>query len=215
MTTEIRVLIVDDHPVVRHGLRMVLSMQPDIQLVGEAADGAEGIQKARELQPDIIIMDLKMPITDGATAIREIARLYPQIRILILTAFDTGDTTNAALRAGAHGCLLKDTTPQQLVRAVRAVVRGDTVLHPRIASTMLEQLKVSTSRPSPHEQLTAREMEVLAHLGKGVSNSAIAKALNITQRTVTTHIHNILMKLDLTNRTQAALYACDWDIAES
>ena len=212
MTASIRVLIVDDHHVVRQGLRMVLSMQPDMQLVGEASDGVEGVQKAHQLEPDVIIMDLKMPIHDGTTAIREIAEAHPLIRILILTAFDTDDTTNAALRAGAHGCMLKDATPQQLAEAIRAVARGETVLHPRVASKMIQQLKVSTRGQAPHEQLTERELQVLAHLGLGASNNEIAEALNITQRTVTTHIHNILNKLDLTNRTQAALYAREWGL---
>ena len=149
MSTNIHVLIVDDHPLVRQGLRMVLGLQPDLQLVGEAADGVEAIQKAHQLQPDVIIMDLKLPVADGTTAIREIAQAYPQIRILILTAFETDDTITAALRAGAHGCLLKDATPQQLIEALRAIAEGDTVLHPRIAYKLLEQL-------------TARELEVLA-----------------------------------------------------
>ena len=207
MSTNIRVLIVDDHPVVRQGLRMVLSLQPDMLLVGEASDGAEGVRMARELQPDLIIMDLKMPIHDGTTAIREIARAYPHIRILALTAFETDDTTSVALRAGAHGCLFKDATPQQLVAALRSLAQGNSVLHPRAAFNMLQRLAMPASQQAPHEQRTARELQVLSYVGLGATNDAIAEAMKISHRTVTTHIHNILNKLNLSNRTQAAIYA--------
>lgn len=206
MSEIIRVLIADDHPIVREGLEAVLSMQPDMELVAEAANGAEAVQKALETQPDVIAMDLKMPVKDGVEAIAEISRALPSVRILVLTSFEDDDSVFAAIKAGALGFVLKDTGTEQLLHAIRAVYHGESVLHPAIARKVLQELKHPSS-PAPAEPLTSREVEVLQQLAQGLSNREIADQLSITSRTVATYVRSILDKLHLANRTQAALYA--------
>jgi two-component system, NarL family, response regulator LiaR len=207
MAELIRVLIVDDHPIVRQGLEAVLSMQPDIEIVGEAADGEEAVRKTLETRPDVVAMDLKMPRKDGVTAIGEISAALPDVRILVLTSFEDDESVFAAIKAGALGFVLKDSATDQLLHAIRAVYQGESVLHPAIARKVLQEIKRPSSPTSAGDSLTPREIEVLEHLAEGRSNREIAAELGINVRTVATHVRSILDKLHLANRTQAALYA--------
>jgi DNA-binding NarL/FixJ family response regulator len=203
----IRVLIADDHPIVRQGLEAVLSMQSDIELVDEASDGEEVVRKARELRPDVVAIDLKMPRKDGLAAIKEISATMPEIRILVLTSFTDDDSVFAAIKAGALGFVIKDSSTDQLIQAIRAVYRGEGVLHPAIARKVLQDFRRPAPLQSGTDPLTPRELEVLQLLALGPSNREIAAQLNINERTVSTHVRSILDKLHLANRTQAALYA--------
>jgi DNA-binding NarL/FixJ family response regulator len=207
MADTIRVLIADDHPIVREGLETVLSMQPDMELVGEAANGAEAVDKTLATQPDVVAIDLKMPVKDGVAAIAEISGALPAVRLLVLTSFDDDDSVFAAIKAGALGFVLKDLGTEQLLYAIRAVYHGESLLHPAIARKVLQELK----RPSPlllaDDPLTPRELEVLQQLAMGRSNREIADDLSISSRTVATYVRSILDKLHLANRTRAALYA--------
>ena len=210
MAERIRVLIADDHPVVRQGLRVMLSAQPDIELVGEATNGEEAVRKAKSLRPHVIIMDLKMPVKDGLTAIREINQANLDTCILVLTSYPDDDNVFAAIKAGAMGFLLKDSSPEHLVDAIRAVHRGESALHPTVARKLIQEIKEPPQQPlesTDVEPLTPRELEVLRYLAQGLSNREIATKLHVSVRTVTTHVRNILDKLHLANRTQAALYA--------
>ena len=207
MAELIRVLIVDDHPIVRQGLEAVLSMQPDIEIVGEAADGEEAVRKTLETRPDVVAMDLKMPRKDGVTAIGEISAALPDVRILVLTSFEDDESVFAAIKAGALGFVLKDSATDQLLHAIRAVYQGESVLHPAIARKVLQEIKRPSSPTSAGDSLTPREIEVLEHLAEGRSNREIAAELGINVRTVATHVRSILDKLHVANRTQAALYA--------
>ncbi|GIK36949.1 MAG: DNA-binding response regulator [Chloroflexota bacterium] len=213
-TEKIRVLIADDHPVVREGLRGLISFKPGFEIVGEAEDGFEAVLLARRLKPDVILMDLEMPRKSGLNAIKEIIADNPQARILILTSFAEDKKIVASLEAGALGYLLKDSSPQELLRAIRAVYQGELSLHPTIARKMLQQQNQSTP-PSPTlETLTRREMQVLKLVAQGLSNKEIADRLVISGPTVRSHIANILNKLNLTSRTQAVLYALSQGIAK-
>jgi DNA-binding NarL/FixJ family response regulator len=207
MADVIRVLIADDHPIVREGLETVLSMQSDMELVGEASNGEEAIQITLETQPDVVAIDLKMPVKSGTEAIAKISLALPEVRILVLTSFEDDDSVFAAIKAGALGFLLKDTGTEQLLNAIRAVYRGESVLHPAIARKVLQELKRPSSLPLADDPLTPRELEVLQRLALGRSNREIADDLSITPRTVATYVRSILDKLHLANRTQAALYA--------
>ncbi|NTU78163.1 MAG: response regulator transcription factor [Chloroflexales bacterium] len=207
MSNPIRVLIADDHPIVREGLEAVLSLQPDIEVLDQAHDGIEAVQKSLELCPDVVIIDLKMPQKDGLAAITEICAAQPQARILVLTSFADDDGVFAAIKAGALGFVLKDSPTEQLLHAIRAVHRGESVLHPVIARKVLQELKRPPNPQPAMEPLTPREVEVLQWLAQGLSNREIAAQLDIAPRTVSTHVRNILEKLQLANRTQAALYA--------
>jgi len=209
MTEPIRVLIADDHPIVRQGLRVLLAAQPDMELVAEATNGEEAVRQAREMQPDVIIMDLQMPVKDGLTAIKEIDRARLAAQILVLTSFPDDDNVFAAIKAGAVGFLLKDSPPEHLLEAIRTVYRGESVLHPTIARKLIQEIKRPSRFPLTEEPLTPRELDVLQCLTKGLSNREIANELVISIRTVTTHVRNILDKLHLANRTQAALYAVE------
>lgn len=207
MTKKIRVLIADDHPLVRQGLDLVLSGQPDMELVASAGNGDEAIRLARETKPDVIIMDLIMPIIGGLTAIREINQTQPDARILVLTSFPDDGNVYTAIKEGAMGFMLKDSPSEELVEAIRAVYRNETALHPTIARKLIRELQHPPDLPPIPEPLTAREMEVLECLAQGLSNHEIASQLSVSFRTVSTHVRTILDKLHLANRTQAALYA--------
>ncbi|PWI43590.1 response regulator transcription factor [Streptomyces sp. ICBB 8177] len=202
----IRVLLVDDHQVVRRGLRTFLEVQPDIEVVGEAADGEEGVARARELGPDVILMDVKMPGTDGITALRTLRDEGSKARVLIVTSFTERRTVVPALRAGASGYVYKDIDPDALAGAIRSVHAGHVLLQPEVADALLsrEETPGGTGRAGT---LTDREREVLGLIADGRSNREIARALVLSEKTVKTHVSNILMKLDLADRTQAALWA--------
>jgi NarL family two-component system response regulator LiaR len=209
----IRLLIADDHPVVRKGLRALMEDQPDILVVAEAADGNEAVERAREFKPDVILLDLMMPGKDGLYAIGEIKRERPEARILVLTSYFEDDQVFPAIKAGALGYLLKDSSPQELLRAIRDIARGQSALHPAIALKVIRELEHPSDLPPTVDPLTPREVEVLTLLGQGMSNAQIAERLTISERTVGTHISNILSKLHLASRTQAALYALKQGLA--
>ncbi len=198
-------LVADDHPVVRQGLRTFLALQDDFEIAGEAADGEEAVEKVEALLPDVVVMDLVMPKLDGIEAIRRIRDLSPTTRVLVLTSFLEDDKVFPAVKAGAAGYLLKDVEPADLARAIRTVMRGEALLHPSVAARLMQEL--SGSERSPGERLTERELDVLRLLARGLSNKAIALELHVSEKTVKTHVSNILAKLHLADRTQAALYA--------
>ncbi|MEU9206171.1 response regulator transcription factor [Streptomyces sp. NPDC048332] len=202
----IRVLLVDDHQVVRRGLRTFLEIQDDIEVVGEAADGAEGVARTEELRPDVVLMDIKMPGTDGIEALRRLRELENPAKVLIVTSFTEQRTVVPALRAGASGYVYKDVDPDALAGAIRSVYAGHVLLQPEVAGALLAQDDPGsgTGRGS---SLTEREREVLGLIADGRSNREIARALVLSEKTVKTHVSNILMKLDLSDRTQAALWA--------
>ena len=203
----IRVLIVDDHSVVRRGLSALLATEPGIEVAGEAADGREAVERAVELRPDVVVMDLVLPEFDGVEAIRRIRSHLPEIRVLVLTSFGSDEMLFPALKAGALGYLLKDASPEELVRAIRATAKGLSSLNQTVARRLLAELSGDGVGRPGREILTRRETEVLCSLARGLSNDGIAGALHISEATVRTHVSNILFKLGLDNRTQAALYA--------
>lgn len=201
----ITVLIADDHPVVRQGLRTFLDLQEDLHVVAEAADGEEAVARAAELVPDVVVMDLVMPKVDGIEAIRGIRDVSPSTRVLVLTSFLDDDRVLPAVKAGAAGYLLKDVEPAELAAAIRTVTRGEALLHPTVAAKVVQEL--AARERSPAAELTERELEVLRLLARGLSNKAIALELQVSEKTVKTHVSNILAKLHLADRTQAALFA--------
>jgi NarL family two-component system response regulator LiaR len=203
----IRVLIADDHAVVREGLRALINGKPDMEVVGEATDGVGAAHQAQSLQPDVILLDLVMPRMDGIAAIREIVRENPDARILVLTSFAGDDQVFPAIRAGALGYLLKDSSSDELIRAVRDVYHGEPSLHSTVARKLMHGLDRPPEPQAAHESLTERETEVLHLVVKGMTNQEIATALSLSEQTVRTHVSNILGKLRLANRTQAAVYA--------
>ena len=209
----IRVLIADDHAIVRRGLRTLITSQRDMELVGEAVNGAEAVLKTRTVQPDIILMDMVMPRQDGASAIREIKKENPQARILVLTSFAEDDKIFPAIKSGALGYLLKDTDTDHLLQAIRDVNDGKSSLDPTVALRVIRELSHESALPPTTDPLTERELEVLQLLAQGLMNSEIAERLALGERTVGTHISSILSKLHLANRTQAALYALREGIA--
>lgn len=214
MSENIRILIVDDHPVVRHGLQGMLGFKPGFEVVGEAEDGVEAILQARTLQPDVILLDLMMPQKDGLAVIEEVKQENSEVRILVLTSLTEDDKIFAALEAGALGCMLKDSSPAELVRAIRDVYRGELSLHPAIARRLLSKRDQSPeSAPAP-DALTEREIEVVKLMAQGLSNRDIAETLVISEQTVRGHVTNILSKLQLTNRTQVVLYALRTGISQ-
>lgn len=207
MTETIHVLIADDHTVVRGGLSALLEDVDGIEVIGEAADGVEAVLKTRSMKPDVVLMDLMMPRKTGIEAIEEIKHENPNARILVLTSYSDDDKVFAAIKAGALGYLLKETSTQDLLQAIRDVYHGESSLHPAIARKLIRELNRPTSLPPSDEPLTDREAEVLILVAQGLSNQDIANKLVISERTVRTHVSNILSKLHLANRTQAALYA--------
>ncbi|WP_406098336.1 response regulator [Streptomyces sp. NBC_01013] len=202
----IRVLLVDDHQVVRRGLRTFLEIQDDIEVVGEAADGAEGVARTEELRPDVVLMDIKMPGTDGIEALRRLRELENPAKVLIVTSFTEQRTVVPALRAGASGYVYKDVDPDALAGAIRSVYAGHVLLQPEVAGALLAQDDPGTGT-GRGTTLTEREREVLGLIADGRSNREIARALVLSEKTVKTHVSNILMKLDLSDRTQAAIWA--------
>lgn len=210
----IRVLLVDDHTVVRQGLKVFFDLQDDIEVVGEASDGAQAVASARRLTPDVILMDLIMPGMDGLTAIGHIKREHPEIEIVAVTSFIEEEKVTAALEAGATGYLLKDAEAEEVAAAVRAAHAGEMHLDPAAARMLAQRLRQKRTAKDPVEPLTERERDVLRLLGQGMSNKDIAAALFITEGTARTYVSNILGKLELTSRTQAALYAVEHKLAE-
>jgi two-component system, NarL family, response regulator LiaR len=207
MTDQIRILIADDHAVVRHGLRALIATEPDLELVGEASDGVEAVNLHARLKPDVTLMDMAMPRKTGLEAIIDIMHSNPEARILVLTSFAEDEQVFPAIKAGATGYMLKDTAPRELLQAIRDVHCGQVSLHPTIARKLVGELKRPADLPLVEDPLTEREVQVLALVARGLANQEIADKLFIGERTVRTHISNILGKLHLANRTQAALYA--------
>jgi DNA-binding NarL/FixJ family response regulator len=210
----IRVLIVDDHAVVRMGLKMFFDHQPDIEVVGEAADGSEGVAMARRLEPDVVLMDLLMPTMDGITAIGRIKAERPEIEIVTMTSFIEEEKVTAALEAGASGYVLKDAEAEEVASAVRAAYAGEVHLDPAVARLLAQRMRARKSPDEPAEPLTDREKDVIRLLGQGMSNKEIGSALFITERTARTYVSNILGKLGLASRTQAALYAVEHKLVD-
>jgi DNA-binding NarL/FixJ family response regulator len=203
----IRVLIADDHAVVRRGLKTFLELQNDIEVVGEAEDGEEAVEAVDRLGPDVVLLDLVMPHVDGVTALRRIREQSPATRVIVLTSFLDDDKLLPAVRAGAAGYLLKDVQPQELVAGIRTVYGGESLLHPAAAARLMAEVAADGERRDPSALLTAREREVLDLIARGLPNKLIARELGVSEKTVKTHVSNLLGKLGLTDRTQAALYA--------
>ena len=214
MPKSIKLLICDDHAVVRRGLRSLVGVKPEMELVGEAVDGEEAVEMAKKLKPDVIIMDLIMPRKDGVTAINEIKKKNHDAKILVLTSFSDDKNVFSAIKAGASGYLLKDSSPEELLQAIRDVHQGKSSLHPVIAQKVIQEMHQPSDLPPTDEPLSEREVEVLRNVAQGMSNQEIAKALDIKEGTVRIHVGNILNKLQLANRTQAALYALREGLAE-
>lgn len=207
MAETIRILIADDHALVRKGLRTFIANDPGIEVVGEAEDGVEAVLLADSLQPDVILMDIMMPRQDGVEAIKQIKLKNPAARILVITSFTEDDKVFPAIKHGALGYLLKDSSPAQLVQAIHSVYRGQPTLHPMVALKLIREINEPSDLPPTEDPLTEREVEVLKLVARGLTNQDIAETLVISERTVGNHIGNILSKLHLANRTQAALYA--------
>ena len=210
--TRIRILLVDDHAVVRRGLRGFLELQDDMEVVGEGEDGTQAVALAQQHRPDVILMDLLMPKMDGLTAIATIKQANPEVEIVAVTSFIEEEKVTAALEAGASGYLLKDAEAEEVADAIRAAFAGEVHLDPAVARLLAQRMRARKDE-EPVEPLTAREKEVLAQLAKGASNKEIAYELDITERTARTHVSNILGKLGLASRTQAALWAVEHKLA--
>lgn len=203
----IRILIADDHHVVRRGLVFFLKTQKNIEIVGEAKNGEEAVSLVEQLMPDLVLMDLAMPVMDGIEATRKIKAKHPQMKIMILTSFSDQNHVIPAIEAGASGYQLKDIEPDELVKAIKMLVSGENQLHPKATTHLLTHLTSKKNEENPLDDLTKRELEVLKEIACGKSNKEIASSLFITEKTVKTHVSNILAKLELADRTQAALFA--------
>ena len=203
----VRVLVVDDHAIVRKGISALLATEPSLQVVGEASNGREAVALAETLRPDVVLMDIVMPEMDGLEAIQNIIAKEPEVRILVLTSFSSVDMVLPAIKAGALGYLLKDSGPEELVQAIQQVHCGNSSLHPAVARKLLEEISQPSSRGSDADPLTDREVTVLKLVAQGYSNRDIAGELTVSEATVRTHVSHILAKLELSSRTQAALYA--------
>ena len=211
---KIKILIADDHHVVRKGLVFFLQTQPDLEVVGEASNGEEALKLATSLQPHIVLMDLSMPVLDGIEATKELKKQAPHIQVMILTSFSDQDHVIPALEAGASGYQLKESDPDELVAAIRKLMNGENQLHPKVTTHLLTRLtKSSEKKVNFIDHLTKREKDVLKEIAKGKSNKEIGAALHITEKTVKTHVSNILSKLGVQDRTQAALYAVQHGIS--
>ena len=208
----IRVLVADDHPIVREGLVTYLATVDDIEVVGTASDGAEAVRLVGDLSPDVVLMDIAMPNVDGIEATSQIVSSGSEAKVIALTSFATDDKVFPAIRAGAAGYLLKEAEPSEVAEAIRKVARGEPILHPSVAQRLMRE--VAASVPTAHRtDLTARELEVLRLIAAGRSNREISSELEVAEKTVKTHVSNILMKLGLTDRTQAAVYAVQEGLA--
>ena len=214
MPKKIRLLICDDHAVVRRGLRSLVGIKPEMELVGEAVDGEEAVAMTKKLKPDVIIMDLIMPRKDGVAAISEIKKKNQDAKILVLTSFSDDKNVFSAIKAGASGYLLKDSSPEDLMQAIDDVYHGKSSLHPVIAQKVIHEMHQPSDLPPTDDPLSEREVEVLRNVAQGMSNQEIARTLKIKEGTVRIHVGNILNKLQLANRTQAALYALREGLAE-
>lgn len=214
MGETIRLLIADDHAIVREGLRALIATEPGLELVAEASDGIEAVSKVHALKPDVILLDMMMPRKDGLGAIEEIMKDQPDARILVLTSFAEDEKVFPAIKGGALGYLLKDSSPQELLQAIRNVHQGEASLHPTIARKLMRELNQPPSLPPTTDPLTEREVDVLRLVAQGLSNDDIAEKLVVSERTVRTHVSHILDKLHLANRTQMALYAVREGIAK-
>ena len=203
----IRILIVDDHTVVRDGLSAMLGREDDFEVVGEAQNGLEGVEKATMLKPDVVLMDLRMPELDGVEAMRLIREQGPEINFLVLTTFDTDEYIYDAIEAGAKGFLLKDASREELFKAVRAVSRGDSLIEPSVAARVLNRFAQLSRESAPQELLSARERQVLDLLAKGSANKEIATSLSLSESTIKTHVANIFNKLEVNDRTSAVTQA--------
>jgi two-component system, NarL family, response regulator LiaR len=204
---KVRLLIVDDHVVVRQGLITFLELTDDIDIVGEAGNGKEAVEMVKKLDPDVVLMDLVMPVMDGLTAIKTIKQTHPGTEIIALTSFADDEKVFTALRSGATGYLLKDVQPNDLVKAILAAERGEVQLHPEVAKKLMNEVIAPTKEADPLDELTEREREVLALLGHGLSNKEIAYKISVSEKTVKAHVSSILNKLNLPGRTHAALFA--------
>ena len=213
--SNVRVLLVDDHAIVRKGIRALLSEVDGFEVVGEAENGQEAVLAAEETQPDVILMDLLMPGMDGIEATHQIAGRQPKARILVLTSFAADNKVFPAIKAGASGYLLKDSSPDELVRAIRQVHRGEPSLHPTIARKLLQEIARPAEREPAPEALTPRELMVLGLIARGLSNQEIADQISVSEPTVRAHVSRILGKLHLASRTQAALYAVREGLADT
>jgi NarL family two-component system response regulator LiaR len=203
---KIAVVLVDDHAIVRQGLRTYLELQPDIEVVGEASDGREAVGVVRDTLPDIVLMDLVMPNSDGVEATRAITGMAPSTRVIVLTSFSEDEKVFASIKAGAQGYLMKDVLPQDLVKAIRTVYKGEAQLDPEIARKLMHEF-TNPQPTTPRHDLTERELEVLRLIAHGKTNKDISEDLVLSEKTVKTHVSNILQKLHLSDRTQAAVYA--------
>ena len=205
----VRVLLVDDHAVVRQGLRMFLALDPELEIVGEAADGQQALVQVAETLPDVVVMDIMMPVMDGVAAIREIRRLFPEVEVLALTSALEEHKVSGAIDAGATGYLLKDASVETLIEAIHAAARGEVRLHPEAARRLVREFRTRDMR----ESLTPRETLTLQLIARGYANKTIAQELDVSEPTVKTHVSRLLSKLALTSRTQAALYALKHGLA--
>ncbi|MCS1351867.1 response regulator transcription factor [Mechercharimyces sp. CAU 1602] len=205
----IKVLLVDDHPMVRKGLTFVLKAHADIEVVGEANNGEEALHQVGSLQPDVVLMDLMMPVMDGIETTKRLKELYPEVAVIVLTSYSSQEHVLPAIRAGAVGYQIKDVESEELVRAIEAAYRGESLIHPQAMNQLLTHVtdQKGNVEEDVHEALTPRENEVLQKITEGKSNKEIAGELHITEKTVKTHVSNILSKLDVHDRTQAAIYA--------
>lgn len=213
MTDAIKVLVADDHAVVRYGLRSLIASEPGMEVIGEAADGVEALALAQRLLPDVLVLDLLMPRKDGRAVIAELANTAASVRVLVLTSYAEDDMLFPAIKAGALGYLLKESAPQELLAAIRDVARGEAALHPVVARRILREFGGAFARPLA-EALSDREAEVLGLVARGLPNQEIADCLGLSERTVRSHVSAILAKLHLGSRTQAALYALRTGLAE-
>jgi two-component system, NarL family, response regulator LiaR len=204
---KVRLLIVDDHVVVRQGLITFLELTDDIDIVGEAGNGKEAVEMVKKLDPDVVLMDLVMPVMDGLTAIKTIKQTHPGTEIIALTSFADDEKVFTALRSGATGYLLKDVQPNDLVKAILAAERGEVQLHPEVAKKLMNEVIAPNKEADPLDELTEREREVLGLLGHGLSNKEIAYKISVSEKTVKAHVSSILNKLNLPGRTHAALFA--------